>query len=150
MRALIISGFLALSALAACQTPPPAPVPQPAPAPAPPPAAACPIVESRNWAAWVNRMPGPDARPMLHVTGEIDLPHAGYRVEVREGPADRSATPVQQIVLELTQRSGMHAQIVTTAMVAYQGPAIAQHYRGVRVMCGGQVVANITEVVDAH
>lgn len=151
MRALIISGFLALSALAACQTPSPAPTPAPAPVPAPaPPSAACPILESRDWAAWVNRMPGPDARPMLHVTGQIDLPHGGYRVEVRDGPADRSAIPVQQVILDITPRSGMHTQVVTPAQVAYQGPAIAQHYRGVRVMCGGQLVAEINDVADAH
>ena len=46
-------------------------------------AAACPVLESRNWTAWVNAMPGPDMKPALHVAGEIDLPTPGYTISWR-------------------------------------------------------------------
>lgn len=146
MRALILSGLLVL---AACQTPPAAPGPGPAPAPSPP-AAACALGESRDWSAWINRMPGPNATPTLHVAGKVDLPHAGYTVTVRDGPADRSAYPVQQIIVETTQRSGMHPQGLTTAEVNYVGPVIAPNYRAIRVLCGGRQLAEITAIPDVH
>ena len=138
-----------IAALAACHTPPIAPASQPAPASTPAPSA-CAVLDSRDWEAWIDRMPGPSAVPTLHVIGKIDLPNAGYSVTVRDGPADRSATPTQQIILETTQRSGMHAQVVTTADVAYQGPAIAQTYRSILVMCGGRQLAEIGDVPGAH
>jgi hypothetical protein len=146
MRALIVSGMLAL--LAACQTP--APTPEPTPMPPPTPSAACAVLDSRDWSAWINRMPGPDATPTLHVTGKIDLPNPGYTVTVRDGPADRSAQPVQQIILETSQRSGMFTQAVITADVHYVGPVIAPSYRAIRIMCGGRQLAEITDIPDVH
>jgi hypothetical protein len=95
-------------------------------------------------------MPGPGATPTLHVTGEVDVQHGGYTVTTRAGPADRSATPVQQIIVETTMRPGRHIEAVTTHDVHYQGPAIAQSYRAIRVMCGGRQLAEITSVADAH
>lgn len=144
MRALILSA--ALAALAACQTP--APTPEPAPMPTP--SAACAVLDSRDWSAWVNRMPGPDATPTLHVTGKVDLPNPGYSVTVRDGPADRSAQPVQQIIIETSQRSGMFTQAVITADVHYTGPVIAPSYRAIRIMCGGRQLAEITDIPDVH
>lgn len=138
-----------IAMLAACQTPPVAPAPVPTPAPSPTPSA-CAVLDSRDWEAWIDRMPGPGATSTLHVIGKIDLPNAGYSVTVRDGPADRSATPTQQVIIETTQRSGMHAQVVTTAEVAYQAPAIAQMYRSIRVMCGGRQLAEIGDVPSAH
>lgn len=82
MRTWLLSAAFVLSACAAT----PAPTPSPT---------ACAVGESRDWAAWVNRMPGPGATPTLHVTGKVDVPHGGYTVTARAGAADRSATPVQ-------------------------------------------------------
>lgn len=144
MRALILTGFLAL---AACQTPAPAPEPTPMPNPTP---SACAVLDSRDWSAWINRMPGPDATPTLHVTGKVDLPNPGYTVTVRDGPADRSAQPAQQIIIETAQRSGMFTQVITTAEVNYVGPVIAPSYRAIRVMCGGRQLAEITDIPDVH
>lgn len=111
---------------------------------------ACAVIESSDWAAWINAMPGPGATRTLHVTGRITLPTPGYAVTVREGPADRSAVPVQQLILELTPPSGMVSQVLFTQEVAYQGPAIAQQYRAVRVMCAGAQLAEITDIQIAH
>ncbi|HEX8902290.1 hypothetical protein [Vitreimonas sp.] len=118
--------------------------------PPPTPSAACAVLDSRDWSAWINRMPGPNATPTLHVTGKVDLPNPGYTVTVRDGPADRSAQPVQQIILETSQRSGMFTQAVITADVHYIGPVIAPSYRAIRIMCGGRQLAEITDIPDVH
>ena len=136
------SALVALAAaglLAGCQT-----------APEPTPEARCAASASRDWSAWINRMPGPGATPTLHVTGEIDLPTPGYAATLTAGAADRSATPVQQLILTVTPPSGMVAQVITTETVNYQGPTIAQSYRGVAIRCAGQTLAEITEVPDVH
>jgi hypothetical protein len=135
-------GFLAL---AGCHTAPP-----PASAGGQTTARNCTVIESRAWSAWVNRMPGPGAVATLHVEGQIDLPTPGYMAVLREGPADRSAVPTQQLILELSPPNGMVTQVVTTEAVRYQGPAIAAQYRGVAIMCGGQRIAEITDVRDVQ
>lgn len=118
--------------------------------PSPPEASRCAVIESADWNGWINAMPGPGAQRTLHVTGRITLPTPGYGVTLREGPADRSAIPVQQLILELTPPAGMVSQVIVTQEVAYQGPAIAQRYRAVRIMCAGTQLAEITDIVTAH
>ena len=53
--------------LAACATVPP-------PVQSPPADNVCPVVDSSDWTAWVNAMPGPNAQPMLVVTELEALP----------------------------------------------------------------------------
>ena len=43
----------------------------------------CDVLESRDWAAWVNLMPGPDATPTIHVTGKVDVRTGGYTFDCR-------------------------------------------------------------------
>jgi hypothetical protein len=111
---------------------------------------ACPVIEGRNWAAWVNAMPGPDSQMTLHVTGEIDLPTPGYEISWSEGMADRSMTPVQRLMLTVTPPDGMVAQVITTESVHYEGPALVKTYGGVIVMCGGSPLAEIDDVTVAE
>ena len=134
---------LAASALAACHALQEPTMPES-------PAAQCAVIESSDWAAWINAMPGPGAQPALIVTGQITLPTPGFSATLREGIADRSAQPVQQLVLELTPPSGMVSQVIVTQPVRYEGPAIAQRYRAVRVVCAGRMLAEITEIPIAH
>ena len=112
--------------------------------------AACPVLDSRDWTAWVNAMPGPDMKPTLHVAGEIDLPTPGYTIAWREGMADRSAMPVQRLILTATPPDGMVTQVVTPTPVKYEGPALVTTYGGIIVMCGGESLAEITEVTVAQ
>ncbi|WDI32038.1 hypothetical protein PUV54_02390 [Hyphococcus flavus] len=110
----------------------------------------CPIVDSRGWKAWVNAMPGPDAQRTLIVMGEVDTPTPGYTFEWSVGVADRSAIPMQRLHLTATPPDGMAAQVITTEEVRYDGPAIAEQYRAVVVMCGEELLADITDVTVAH
>lgn len=143
----VSAATFAFVALTNCQ-----PIDEPPPGGEPPsrPSASCPVIESRAWAAWVNAMPGPGATKQLIATGEIVLPTPGYEATLTAGAADRSATPVQQLILELTPPSGPVAQVLTTQNVRYQGPAISMQYRAVRIMCGGQMLAEITDVPVAQ
>ena len=111
---------------------------------------ACPVLESSDWTAWVSAMPGPDATPTLHVTGKADMPTPGYRFSVEAGMADRSAMPVQRLILTATAPDGMVTQVVTTETVEYSGPAITTTYGGVMIMCGGEALAEITDVMVAQ
>ncbi|MEX6634167.1 hypothetical protein [Hyphococcus lacteus] len=110
----------------------------------------CPVIASRDWQAWINAMPGPDAVRSLNVTGEIDLPTPGYEIEVIAGAADRSAIPTQRIILKATPPSGMVTQVVTPETVTYSGPVIAQQYRSIMVLCGDQMIAEITDIPVAQ
>jgi hypothetical protein len=140
--------FVALTALAGCangETPA-----EPVEPPKPVPVASCPVIESRDWAAWVNAMPGPAATKELIVTGQVTLPTPGYTVTLAAGMADRSATPVQQLILTATAPSGVVPQVLTTQPVRYQGPAISMQYRGIRIMCGGTMLTEIADVPVAR
>ncbi|MFM9864059.1 MAG: hypothetical protein ACKVRO_10670 [Micropepsaceae bacterium] len=139
---------LALAALTNCTSagePPPPPIEPPSPQ-----ASSCPVIESRDWAAWVNAMPGPGTAKELIATGQIVLPTPGYTVTLTAGLADRSATPMQQLILTATPPTGMVPQVLTTQPVRYQGPAISMNYRAIRIMCGGQMLSEIADVPVAQ
>lgn len=140
----------AVTALAACGQTNAATDPAPAPVVEAPTASACAVIANRNWTAHINAMPGPGAQRTLIVSGEVDLPTPGYTIATDLGPADRSATPVQQLIVNTTAPTGIVAQVVTPTPVRYEGPAIAQQYRAVRIMCGGQQLAEITDIVTAQ
>jgi hypothetical protein len=141
-----------MTALAACGQTNSTTDPTPAPAPVAeaPTASTCAVIANRNWTAHINAMPGPGAQRTLIVSGEVDLPTPGYTATLDLGPADRSATPVQQLIVNTTAPTGIVAQVVTPYPVRYEGPAIAQQYRAVRIMCGGQQLAEITDIVVAQ
>ena len=126
------------------------PTPAPAPVAEAPTASTCAVIANRNWTAHINAMPGPGAQRTLIVSGEVDLPTPGFTASLDLGPADRSAIPVQQLIVNTTAPTGIVAQVVTPTPVRYEGPAIAQQYRAVRIMCGGQQLAEITDIVTAQ
>lgn len=144
---LAATAALAL-ALAGCQ-PPAATTTETPPAQTAAVAGACVVSANRNWTAHVNAMPGPNAQRTLNVAGEVDLPSPGYTVTLTEGIADRSATPTQQLNLAVTPpaEGTANIQVITPTAVSYSGPAIAQQYAGVRIMCEGQQIAAIEVTV---
>lgn len=142
--------------LVACQTPAaetPAPAPSDAEAPVivgdTPVAETCAIRESRDWEAWVNRMPGPDATPSIHVAGKVDVPTGGYSFDWEVGPMDRSMTPALKLKLIPMKPDGMATMAITTEDVHYTGPLAGTAYRSITVTCGDETLAEITEIPDA-
>ncbi len=116
---------------------------------APKPAGGCPVIDSRDWTAWVDAQPGPDA-PTLHIRGTVDLPTPGYDYAWRLGVADRALPPGQHMHLDFTAPDGIVTQVVTTMDVAYQDKAAFDAYRMILVRCGGEVLAEISDVPTAH
>jgi len=115
----------------------------------------CPVIDSADWRAVVGPVDGAEG-PHLIVTGTITLPTPGWTVALEAGIADRSARPVQQVNLVATPPGGdmMVAQVLTGYDLRLQTPALGSApgtggegpYRGVLVMCGSEVVIDITEV----
>jgi hypothetical protein len=145
MKSSIINAGVAMFALGACATTDNPAAPEP-PASAPD---ACPIVQSADWKAWVNRMPGPGATPTLIVEGQVTLPTPGYTIELKLGRADRSMTPVQQLILVATPPAGQVIPTLTPLTARIAAPAIAAKYKAVQIVCNGEVIAQVTDVPDA-
>ena len=143
---------LTLITLTACQaTTAPAPQPQPPSGSALPRPSSCAVIESRNWQAWINAMPSvPPGGPTLIVTGELVLPTPGYKAVLSAGAADRSATPVQELILTLTPPDGPVAQVLTPTPERYEDPALSLQYGGVRILCGGAMLTEFTDVMVAR
>ena len=109
----------------------------------------CGIIGSSDWAAWVNAMPGPNAKPTLIVTGKATVPTGGYRFEWRDMRVMESY-PVQVAVeLEATPPAGAATQAVVTHEVRGQWP-IDPPVGSLTVRCGDTVLARIAPVETAH
>ena len=120
----------------------------------PPPRAAigpreCGVTASSDWAAWVNAMPGPNAKPTLIVTGKITVPTGGYRFEWRDVRVMESY-PVQVAVeLEAIRPTDAATQAVVTRQVRGEWP-IDPPVGSLTVHCGDTVLARISPVETAH
>ena len=130
-----------------------APVPHAPPAPYPPQdaplhAAACPV-DTSGWTAWVNAMPGPNARPTLIVTGKATVPTGGYSFAWRDVRVMESH-PVQVAVdLVAIPPAGGAIQAVVTHDVRGEWP-INPPVGSVRIGCGGRTLGVISPVETAH
>jgi hypothetical protein len=110
---------------------------------------ACPIAGSSDWAAWVNAMPGPGARPTLIVTGKVTVPTGGYRIAWADMRVMESY-PVQVAAdLQVIPPDGMATQAIVTHDVRGQWP-ISPPVGAVTINCGGRVLARISPVETAH
>ena len=110
---------------------------------------ACPVVGSSDWAAWVNAMPGPNARPTLIVTGKVTVPTGGYRFEWRDMRVMESY-PVQVAVeLEAIPPAGGATEALVTHDVRGEWP-ISPPVGSLTVHCGDRVLARIAPVETAH
>ena len=140
MKLLILVSALILGSCAAAP---------PSPAPATGGGKDCGITGSSDWAAWVNAMPGPNAKPTLIVTGKVTVPTGGYQFEWRDMRVMESY-PVQVAVeLEAIPPAGAATQAVVTRDVRGQWP-IDPPVGSLTVSCGGQVLARISPVETAQ
>ena len=138
MKLLIFASALLL---ASCATAPP---PQ-----GPVGSAECGITASSDWAAWVNAMPGPNARPTLIVTGKVTVPTGGYRFEWRDMRVMESYPVQVEVELDAIPPAGPATQAVVTHDVRGQWP-IAPPVGALTVRCGNTVLARISPVETAH
>ncbi|MEW4448225.1 hypothetical protein [Qipengyuania sp. JC766] len=107
----------------------------------------CPAYDSRNWTAWIDRMPGPGSRPTLNISGEVDMPTPGYTVRLVAGPADRAQPPGLRFRLEATASDGMVTQVITPTEVRYREPTPYSRIREIIITCGDGTLATIPDVM---
>ncbi len=139
MKLLILAYVLMLSSCAAVPPPAQAPVGE----------RECGIIASSDWAAWVNAMPGPNAKPTLIVTGKVTVPTGGYRFEWRDMRVMESY-PVQVAVeLDAIRPTEGATQALVTREVRGQWP-IDPPVGSLTVHCGDTVLARISPVETAH
>ena len=115
--------------------------------PVQPAAAECDMIESRDWRAWVNAMPGPSMRPTLIVTGTVTLPSGGWdfiwRTRVMESYPVQVAFDLEPLIAEGA------TQAVTTRELRHE-LAIDPPVGSVTLRCGSKVLARIAPVETAH
>ena len=110
----------------------------------------CLITSSRDWTAWVNRMPGPGARPMLVVSGKVVAPTGGYQVAFDPRMQIRKSYPAQAFVtLQVAGPGNAPAsQAQVTHEVRWEWP-LSQPVGSVIVRCGDKTLAEITRIQTA-
>ena len=106
----------------------------------------CPVLESRNWHAWIDRATENENEPRLNISGEVDLPTPGYKVEVIPGILDRRQPPAQRFSLFLTPPDGIVIQVITPTKVSYTMPKSLLEYRSIMIYCGEKLLAEIPDV----
>jgi hypothetical protein len=98
-----------------------------------------------DWAAHVDAMPGPDARPRLIVTGTIGVKPAA-RTELRLDPAVLESNPPQRIVnLVITLPREPTIDMLTRREVRGEWP-VTPPLGAVHIRCGGRSVASISPI----
>ena len=131
---------------------PPAPGGYPGQAPYQPLPPECLITSSRDWTAWVNRMPGPGgARPMLVVIGKVVTPTGGFQVAFDPRMQIRKSYPAQAFVtLQVANPDGAPAsQAQITHEVRWEWP-LNGPVGSVIVRCGDKTLAEITRIQTAY
>ena len=109
----------------------------------------CAIIGSSGWAAWVNAMPGPNARPTLIVTGKVTVPTGGYRFAWRDMRVMESYPVQVAIELDAIPPAGPATQAVVTHDVRGQWP-IDPPVGALTVRCGDMVLVRIAPVETAQ
>ncbi|WP_372520162.1 hypothetical protein [Alteriqipengyuania sp.] len=102
--------------------------------------------DSRNWQATIDRMPGPGAQPMLHITGEVDMPTPGYTVRLVAGPADRMMPPGLHFRFESERPDGIVPQVIAPTKVEYREQTPYSEIRRIIIGCGDETLATISPV----
>lgn len=70
-----------------------------------------------DWSAWVSKMPpGPAS---FHVEGTLHLPHAGFDASLTPRSPQGFNPHILMLDLNLTEREGMSAQVLTDLPVKY-------------------------------
>lgn len=100
---------------------------------------------TRNWVAWVNAMPGPDAVPALIVEGEVQLP-VGKQAALVAGATDRMSPPGQRFTLALTPGNNAGGWQKVRGELR---PSLTT-YNSVIIGCEGEAIARIEDVTTAY
>jgi hypothetical protein len=78
------------------------------------------IIDTSDWYAWVNRMPGPGATPTFYVTASVTVAHPGIDVSLVKAPPTPGQPRRLNLQLRVTRRPGAWPQVVVTKSVRYE------------------------------
>ena len=101
----------------------------------------CADLQSRDWYAWINRMPPPPDD--FHVTGEVLVANPG--VEPLLTPKEPQGINPKILLMDLLlcQKPGIWPQVLTWKAVRYDKVRPGVDYEQVQVFCGDRVIADI-------
>ena len=105
----------------------------------------CPVKSSRNWHAWIDRVA--ENEPRLVISGEVDLPTPGYKIQWRSRILDRRQPPAQRLSISFIPPDGIVTQVITPTEVSFTMPSLLLEYSSVMIYCGDKLLANIPDVV---
>ena len=108
----------------------------------------CSVMESRNWHAWIDLVA--EDEPRLNISGEVDLPTPGYKVEWQPGILDRRNPPAQRISISLIPPEGIVTQVITPTEVSFTMRSPILKYRSVAIYCGDNLLADIPDVMPSE
>lgn len=109
----------------------------------------CAALGSSDWKAWVNAMPGPEAKRTLIVEGKVRVPSAGHRASLNLGEIAESHPLQVTVRLSIAAPSEPSAQVVTTRDVRGDWP-VQGDVGSVAVRCGSETLARIASVETAR
>jgi hypothetical protein len=109
----------------------------------------CHATASSGWTAHVERIgngqPHPYVRSMVVVEGEVTVPSGGYAVSLADGPMDRLAKPLQQVLVRTDPPPGPS----TGALVTHRVRGVFELRKratGVRIRCGDGTLAVLRDL----
>lgn len=106
------------------------------------------VLRTRDWAAWINLMPGPDTTPTLYVTGEVELPMGGYEVRL-EKRSPQGFNP-QILMLDLiTEAPDFGTTALTWYELRHEETAQKGQYDQVHIFHEGEELM-LLDVEEAH
>ncbi len=106
----------------------------------------CDNVSTRDWYAWLNRMPPPPDD--FHVSGEVLVPNPG--VDVLLVPKQPQGINPKYLLMDLylVQRPGIWPQVQVWKPARYDKTPAGTAYEHVQIFCGDKSIADVpVEVV---
>ena len=102
----------------------------------------CPFAGNKDWAGWVNAMPGPGMKRTLIVTGKVDVGSDGYAGRLTPTFQEEMNPPIQHFDLDLVEQAEAKKgwQDVRGEMRA------AGMFTAVVIDCHGQRIARISPI----
>ncbi|MFW6296767.1 MAG: hypothetical protein ACOC04_06210 [Halothece sp.] len=87
-----------------------------------------PIIDTSDWNAWVDLMPGPNGNE-LYVTGMVTLPNPGYNVSlVKASPCVMEEDEVLRLELQVEDKEGFFPAVITNTEVRYDDENYTGNY----------------------
>ena len=98
-------------------------------------------IQTRNWNAWINKMPPPP--DTLHVRGEVEVSNPGVDVALFKKQPQGINPAIILLELILIQQPGIWPDVVTIKPAAYEEVGQSLSYTNAEVFHQGQNVASI-------